>query len=82
MSAKSHRSDPRVLSRPTLERDHRSLAKLLQPGMSVLDVGCGTGAIIAGIAQAVGPSGRVVGMDKINAGFLRRSDAELFRFDQ
>ncbi len=32
--------------------------------MSVLDVGCGTGAITAGIAKAVGPDGRVVGVDR------------------
>jgi SAM-dependent methyltransferase len=31
--------------------------------MAVLDVGCGSGAITAGIADAVGPSGRVVGID-------------------
>lgn len=37
---------------------------MLKPGMSVLDVGCGTGAITAGIAKAVGPDGSVVGLDK------------------
>lgn len=37
---------------------------MLAPGMSVLDVGCGTGAITAGIAAAVGPEGSVVGLDK------------------
>jgi ubiquinone/menaquinone biosynthesis C-methylase UbiE len=64
MSAQSHRSDPRILGRRTLQRDHRVLADLLRPGMSVLDVGCGTGAITAGIASAVGPAGRVVGIDR------------------
>ncbi len=60
----SHQSDPRVLSRRTLETDHRHLAALLRPGMAVLDAGCGTGAITAGIATAVGPHGRVVGVDR------------------
>src|SRR5690348_8806028 len=62
--AQSHRSDPRILGRRTLERDHRALARLLRPGLSVLDVGCGTGAITAGIAQVVGAQGRVVGVDR------------------
>lgn len=37
---------------------------MLRPGLSVLDAGCGTGAITAGIAKAVGPNGRVVGIDR------------------
>jgi SAM-dependent methyltransferase len=32
--------------------------------MSVLDVGCGTGAITADIARLVGPNGKVVGLDR------------------
>jgi SAM-dependent methyltransferase len=60
----THRSDPRILNRRTLQRDHRRLAELLRPGMSVLDIGCGTGAITADIARAVGPNGRVVGLDR------------------
>src|SRR5262245_11576149 len=64
MHAQSHRSDPRILGRRTLEHDHRRLAEVLQPGLSVLDIGCGTGAITAGIAQAVGPLGYVLGIDR------------------
>lgn len=64
MAAQSHRSDPRILRRRTLQRDHRGLAELLRPGMSVLDIGCGAGSITAGIARAVGPQGRVVGIDR------------------
>ena len=64
MAAQSHRSDPRILGRRTLERDHRRLAELLRPGLSVLDVGFGTGAITAGVAKAVGADGRVVGIDR------------------
>jgi SAM-dependent methyltransferase len=64
MSQQSHRSDPGVLNHRTLESDHRVLAGMLLSGMSVLDVGCGTGAITAGIARAVGASGRAVGVDR------------------
>src|ERR1051326_6177360 len=67
MPAQSHRSDPRILGRRTLERDHRCLAELLRPGLSVLDIGCGTGAITAGVAKAVGPHGHVVGIDRDEA---------------
>ena len=67
MPAQSHRSDPRILGRRTLQRDHRCLAELLRPGFSVLDVGCGTGAITAGIAKAVGPHGYVMGIDRDQA---------------
>jgi ubiquinone/menaquinone biosynthesis C-methylase UbiE len=53
----------RFLDTRSLEADHRRLAALLAPGMSVLDVGCGSGAITRGIAEAVGADGRVVGID-------------------
>jgi SAM-dependent methyltransferase len=35
----------------------------LRPGASVIDVGCGTGATVLALAGAVGPSGRVLGVD-------------------
>jgi SAM-dependent methyltransferase len=35
----------------------------LQPGTSVLDVACGTGALSRAAARRVGPTGRVVGLD-------------------
>jgi SAM-dependent methyltransferase len=64
MSGQRHRSDPGILERRSLSVDHRQLAALLRPGMRVLDVGCGTGAITRGIAEAVGPGGSVVGIDR------------------
>jgi SAM-dependent methyltransferase len=35
----------------------------LNPGMKVLDCGCGPGAISVGLAEAVGPAGHVTGVD-------------------
>src|SRR6266480_4441526 len=64
MPAQSHESDPRILGRRTLQRDHRCLATLLRPDIAVLDIGCGTGAITSGIARAVGTQGHVVGVDR------------------
>ena len=74
MSSQQHQSDPKVLDRRTLQRDHRLLAELLRPGMAVLDVGCGTGAITRGIAEAVGAAGRVVGVDR-DRGLIERARA-------
>lgn len=58
-----------ILNRRTLATSHGRLAELLQPGMEVLDVGCGNGAITSGIAAQVGADGRVVGVD-VNAPFI------------
>jgi SAM-dependent methyltransferase len=41
----------------------------VQPGQRVLDVACGTGAVTRLLAERVGRSGRVVGLD-VNAGML------------
>src|SRR5215470_5884178 len=36
----------------------------IQPGMRVLDIGCGAGDVSILLAEAVGPSGLVVAMDR------------------
>ena len=67
MCQQPHCSDPRILNRRTLRRHHRYLASVIRPGMDILDVGCGTGAITADIARAVGPDGTASGIDRDNA---------------
>jgi ubiquinone/menaquinone biosynthesis C-methylase UbiE len=44
----------------------------LQPGMKVLDIGCGPGRLTVPIARQIGPQGEVVAVD-IQAGMLRRA---------
>ncbi|MEL6863182.1 MAG: methyltransferase domain-containing protein [Bacteroidota bacterium] len=53
-----------IFDNRSLDTDYRTLRPLLKTGLSVLDVGCGTGAISKDIAQVVGPGGKVVGIDK------------------
>ncbi|MBB3126307.1 SAM-dependent methyltransferase [Paenibacillus rhizosphaerae] len=53
-----------VLQTRTLVLSHPILNGMLKKGLSVMDVGCGTGAITRGIAEAVGPEGRAVGVDQ------------------
>ena len=50
----------------------------LRPGDLVLDLGCGTGLNFPGLRAAVGPSGRVVGLDASTA-MLRRAAARTVR---
>ncbi|MBL8127975.1 MAG: methyltransferase domain-containing protein [Chloroflexia bacterium] len=48
----------------------------LRPGERVLELGCGTGVFLPGLAAAVGPDGYVVGLDH-NAGFLEEARQRL-----
>jgi ubiquinone/menaquinone biosynthesis C-methylase UbiE len=58
--AKVHRSDVII--------EHLDL----QPGMTVLDIGCGPGRLTIPLARQVGPQGQVVAID-IQPGMLRRA---------
>jgi len=50
----------------------------LHDGASVLDVGCGRGAILFPAAEKVGPTGRVIGIDQ-SEGMVRETTAEVER---
>ncbi|AZQ60816.1 class I SAM-dependent methyltransferase [Flammeovirga pectinis] len=53
-----------VYNRRTLDSDYRTLKSILKPGMKVLDIGCGTGAISRDIAEFIGNNGHVIGIDR------------------
>ena len=52
-----------TLNARDLQTAHKRLAKLIQPGVGILDVGWGTGSNTCGLAKAVGPGGFVLGLD-------------------
>lgn len=47
-----------------------------RPGIRVLDVATGTGAVLVPFAQAIGPSGRITGID-LSPGMLDRAEANV-----
>ena len=53
----------KIFDNRSLKVDYRTLEPILKEGMRILDVGCGTGAISKDIANIVGDSGRVIGID-------------------
>ena len=53
----------------------------LKPGATVLDVGCGSGYLTAAMAHLVGPSGKVHGIDYLDA-LVTMSEANLKRHEQ
>ncbi len=65
---REHASSSKIFDDRTLVQDYRTLVPLLQLGMNVLDVGCGTGSITKDIAARVAP-GKVVGIDN-TSGFI------------
>jgi ubiquinone/menaquinone biosynthesis C-methylase UbiE len=64
----------RILDTRSLATSHRRLAERLRPGMTVLDVGCGTGAITRDICARAGAGTAVVGAD-ISATMLAQATA-------
>jgi ubiquinone/menaquinone biosynthesis C-methylase UbiE len=64
----------KIFDNRSLEVDYRTLKPILKRGMSVLDVGCGTGSISKDIAKIVGNFGSVTGIDN-TAAFIKSGKA-------
>ncbi|MDS0282688.1 class I SAM-dependent methyltransferase [Haloarcula onubensis] len=69
-----------LLGRTGELRDRTIAALSLAPGDTVLDVGCGPGSNFERLADAVGPTGTVVGVDA-SPGMVERARARGEQFD-
>ncbi|MDT9002430.1 methyltransferase domain-containing protein [Paucibacter sp. APW11] len=69
-SARAARYDLELAPFATL-RDEAIAALQLQPGRTVLDLGCGTGLSLPALRQAVGSRGRVIGVELCPAMLVR-----------
>ena len=65
-----------------IDRQRRKIIERLRlaPGDTVVDLGCGTGANFSFLEKAVGPSGRIIGVD-LSAAMLERARSRLRRND-
>lgn len=59
-----------IFNQRSLDKDYRTLASALKPGLRVLDIGCGTGTITRDIAKLVGTNGHVIGIDNTESFIL------------
>lgn len=77
---RSEKSATKIFDNRSLEVDYRTLQPILKKGMSVLDIGCGTGAISKDIANIVGSAGKVIGIDNtkkfIDSGAITYGDVK------
>ena len=53
----------KIFDNRSLKMDYRTLEPLLKKGITVLDIGCGTGSISKDIANTIGNTGTVIGLD-------------------
>lgn len=67
---RENQSANKIFDNRCLKDDFKTLIPFLKEGMSVLDIGCGTGAISKDIAKLVGRSGKVIGIDHTE-GFIQ-----------